>query len=256
MNSTQLTSPFPLHLSRCGVWRASGSWGNMGVGRWKNCQQFELELLGESCLRETSDFFHHKKHQLFICFLESLHVLHLFYVFFSKPACGSIEKTQKKVPRKSTRSKIALSGCQSSLQLRKKKAKKRQETAFTESKDAAVPVWAAEIGRMVLDSCEWFSGYFVHLEKKVSPTCVHVVSLSCQAQLLPLAYSTGIWLSFSWLHQPWCPMYETKTTHYLQLQHCCMANGWAPSPTWNLLFLEACGGDFLLIPGIWKEIHQ
>ena len=81
-------------------------------------------------------------------------MLHLFYVFFSKPACGSIEKTQKKVPRKSTRSKIALSGCQSSLQLRKKKAKKRQETAFTESKDAAVPVWAAEIGRMVLDSCE------------------------------------------------------------------------------------------------------
>lgn len=136
----------------------------------------------------------------------------------------------------------------------KKRVKKRQETAFTESKDAAVPVWAAEIGRMVLDSCEWFSGYFVHLEKKVSPTCVHVVSLSCQAQLLPLAYSTGIWLSFSWLHQPWCPMYETKTTHYLQ--HCCMANGWAPSPTWNLLFLEARGGDFLLIPGIWKEIHQ
>lgn len=69
----------------------------------------------------------------------------IFSMFFFKPACGSIEKTQKKVPRKSTRSKIALSGCQSSLQLRKKKVKKRQETAFTESKDAAVPVWAAEI---------------------------------------------------------------------------------------------------------------
>lgn len=79
----------------------------MGVGRWKNCQQFELELLGESCLRETSDFFHHKKHQLFICFLESLHVLHLFCVFFTAKLWKQRKKNTKKGATKSTRSKIA-----------------------------------------------------------------------------------------------------------------------------------------------------
>lgn len=109
-------------------------------------------------------------------------MLHVFFIFFYVSFYQLVEaKKNTKGATKSTRSKIALSGCQSSLQL-KKKPKKGRETAFTESKDAAVPVWDAEIGRMVPNSYERFSGHFVHLEKKVSPKFVHIVSLSCQAQ--------------------------------------------------------------------------
>ena len=104
-----------------------------------------------------------------------------------------------------------LSGCQSYASSSWKKKPKKRSAKKQHSLKARMRLYL--FGLLRLD--EWFSIRasdflgILDIWKKGESN-----SLSCQAQLLPLAYSTGIWLSFSWLHKPWCPMYDTETTHY------------------------------------------
>lgn len=81
-------------------------------------------------------------------------MLHLFYVFFKTSLWKHRKNTKKGATQIHQVQNCPLGVPKFPPVEEKKRVKKRQETAFTESKDAAVPVWAAEIGRMVLDSCE------------------------------------------------------------------------------------------------------
>ena len=178
-------------------------------------------FLGESCLRENIWYFSpKKKHRLFICFLGRLHVLHLFYVFL-KPACGSIEKPRKKGATKSTRSKIANSQDAKVMHPPVEKKPKKRSAKKQHSLKARMRLYL--FGQLRLD--EWFSirasdflGILYIWKKGESKICSYCFLIMPSPTFLPLAYSTGIWLSFSWLHKPWCPMYDPETTHYPQ--HC------------------------------------
>ena len=113
--------------------------------------QLDLELLGDSCLRETSDFFP-KQTSIIHLFLRPASCASSFLCFF-KPSCGSIEQPQKRCNKIHQVQNCRLSGCQSYASSSWKKKTKKRSAKKQHSLKARMRLYL--FGLLRLD--KWFS---------------------------------------------------------------------------------------------------